>query len=95
MDWLHSGTSVEHNELFDLTGGNTSRNRAKVGMKTNSSSNFYWKISRLSSILYSRRGAGVRYKLEGSGFETREGQQIYIFSKSSRPTLRPTLPAIQ
>jgi len=95
MDWLHSGTSVERNELFYITGGTTSRIRAKVGMKTHSSSSFYWKISRLFSVLYSRRGAWVRYELEVSGFETRKGQEIYIFSKSYRPTLGPTLHAIQ
>ena len=34
MDWLHSGTSVEYRELFDITGGTTSRIRAKAWMKT-------------------------------------------------------------
>jgi len=35
------------------------------------------------------------YRLEGLGFKSRYGHEIFLFSKLSRPALEPTQPPIQ
>jgi hypothetical protein len=40
-------------------------------------------------------GIGIGYGLNGLGFEFRQGQEIFVFSKTSRPSLGPTQPPIQ